>query len=69
MCNNYQNNIAISPNENLVHIVSQTLGKLNLNKNKDHNNNVVSDNHSKTSSVATTPSQYDINHSQFITRR
>ena len=47
MCNNYQNNIVISSNENLVHAVSQTLVKHNINKNKDHNNMVVSDDHSK----------------------
>ena len=46
-CNNYQNNIAISSNKKLVHNVSQTLGKQNINKNKDHNNIKVSDNHSK----------------------
>ena len=33
-CNKYQNNIAISSNKSLVHNVSQTLGKRNINKNK-----------------------------------
>ena len=43
----YQNSIAISSNENLVHNLFQTLGKRNTNKNEDHNNIAVSDNHCK----------------------
>ena len=45
-CNKYQNNIAITSNNNLVHNVSHTLGKRNITKNKVHNNIAISDNHS-----------------------